>query len=54
VHKIATALQVPAVALLTELKDSGNIHNLPVWPPISGRADNLPTGKLRDSKKRRA
>ncbi len=48
VHKIATALQVPAISLLTELKTTGNIHTLPSVPTISGRMDKTAANKARD------
>lgn len=47
VNKIATALEVPAISLLTE-KAIGNIHNLPIVPTISGRMDKASANKTRD------
>lgn len=46
VYKIATALQVPAISLLTELK--GNIHSLPSVPTIAARIDKSSANKASD------
>lgn len=51
VYKIATALQVPAISLLTELK--GNIHSLPSVPTIAGRIDKSAADKAADKSRRR-
>lgn len=54
VYKIATALQVPAISLLTELKTIGNIHTLPGIPTIAGQLDKTRANKSRDRNKSRA
>lgn len=47
VYKIAAALQVPAISLLTEIK-VGNIHTLPSVPTIAGQLDKTSAHKARD------
>lgn len=54
VYAFATALGVPAVSLLTESVLSGNVHNLPHYPKISGSPDKRIGEKAADRKKRRA
>lgn len=51
VHAFATALNVPAVSLLTEV--TASVHALPSYPAISARADNSDREKTPDRKKKR-
>lgn len=52
VYKIAAALQVPAISLLTEIK-VGNIHTLPSVPTIAGQMDKTAAHKARDKNRGR-